>query len=59
MTLNLQGNLIEVEDECRPGPTEDTVIVRIKNGLNWSGNRFENCDLQIPRELFRDCAPLV
>jgi len=56
MTLLLQGNLIEVEDECEPGPTLDTVVVKIKDGQNWSGNTFVGCKLQIPRFLFVDAA---
>jgi ribosomal protein L19 len=56
MTIKLGENLIEVEDECEPGPTLDTVVVKIKEGQNWGGNTFNGCKLQIPRFLFKDAA---
>lgn len=56
MTIKVQETLFEIDETVspRPGPEPGTIIVRIKNGPNWTGNTFENCDLQIPENLYKD-----
>ena len=58
MTIKLGQMFVETDDSVpvREGPDHDTVIVRIKDGENWHGNTFKDCDLTLPRHALKDGA---
>lgn len=58
MTVKCSSNLIEVDESVplRAGSKPGTVIVRVKEGENWQGNEFTNCDLEIPEQLLVESA---
>lgn len=56
MTIRLQGNLIEVEDQELPESNEAVVVVRIKDGQNWNGNTYWDCKLALRRQDFKEAS---